>query len=73
MVIGVYSWSLANFVLCGSLLAGLLFESQRAGLIAIAAFVAMLSMHFLLAVVEYRRTMRRAWPKVAPLPDDDDD
>ena len=73
MIMGVYSWSLANFVLYGSVLAGLVFESRRAALIAIGAFAAVLATHLLVGVAEYRRTMQRPWPDVPPLSDDDDD
>jgi VanZ family protein len=61
----------ANFVLYGSVLAGLAFQSRRAGVIA--AFAVVLSMHLLAGVAEYRKTMRRPWPDVAPLTDDDEE
>jgi hypothetical protein len=73
MIIGVYLWSLAGFVLYGSVFAGLVFESRRAAMIAIGAFATVLATHLLVSVVEYRRTMRRPWPDVPPLFDDDDD
>jgi hypothetical protein len=73
MVVGVHAWTLANVVLYGSVFAAFVFESRPAAFIAIVAFAAVLAMHVLLAVVEYRRTMRRPWPNVPPLLDDDDD
>jgi hypothetical protein len=73
MVLAVYAWAVANFVLYGSVLVGLAFESRRAGVIAIAAFAVILSMHLLAGVFEYRRTMQRPWPDVPPLTDDDDE
>jgi hypothetical protein len=30
------------------------------------------AIHLAGGIVEYRRVMRRPWPRVAPLPDDDD-
>jgi membrane associated rhomboid family serine protease len=38
----------------------------------LAAVCGMISGHLLMGVTEYRRTMRRPWPKVPPLDDDDD-
>jgi hypothetical protein len=33
----------------------------------------MIGGHLLMGVSEYRRVMRRPWPNVSPLEDDDDD
>jgi hypothetical protein len=73
MMIAVYGWALANFVLYGSVLIGLAFQSRRAAVIAIASFTVVLLMHLAAGVFEYRRTMRRPWPAVRPLTDDEDD
>ena len=72
MYVAVYGWTLAQFVLYGSLVAGLLLESRRAGLIAVGAFAVVLTMHLVAGVTEYVKTMRRPWPDVPPLSDDDD-
>ena len=36
-----------------------------------SALAALLATHLGVSAVAYRRTMRREWPKVAPVPDDD--
>jgi hypothetical protein len=36
------------------------------------AFTATLAVHIGMSVVYYRQVMRREWPKVAPLTDDDE-
>jgi hypothetical protein len=45
---------------------------RPAAVIMIGAFTLGVAAHVALAVVKYRRTMTRPWPKVQPLPDDDD-
>jgi hypothetical protein len=40
--------------------------------IMLAAVCCILTGHLLVGVIAYRRTMRRPWPKVPPLEDDDD-
>jgi hypothetical protein len=59
-------------LLYGGVFAGLLFESELAAFVALAAFFAMLAFHLGAGIFEYRRTMRREWPKVEPLTDDDE-
>jgi hypothetical protein len=73
MVIGVYFYALVEFVLYGSVFVGLVFQSRPAAYAAVGAFAAVFTLHLLAGVIEYWRTMRRPWPKVAPLADDDDD
>jgi hypothetical protein len=73
MVVGVYLYALTQFVFYVGLLAGVAFKSRSAMYTALAALAAVFTMHLVAAAIEYRKTMRRPWPKVAPLPDDDDD
>jgi len=72
MVIWGYLYALVEFVLFASGFVGFAFQSRPAVYTAIAAFAAVLTLHLLAGVIEYRKTMRRPWPKVAPLVDDDD-
>ena len=39
----------------------------------VGALGAVVTGHLAISAVAYRRTMRREWPRVEPLPDDDDD
>jgi hypothetical protein len=39
----------------------------------LAAVCATIAGHLLVGVTEYRRVMRRPWPEVSPLEDDEDD
>jgi hypothetical protein len=48
------------------------FESRLAVFVALAAFSVTLAVHLGVSILEYRRIMRREWPKVEPLTDDDD-
>jgi uncharacterized membrane protein YoaK (UPF0700 family) len=38
----------------------------------VGALTAVVAGHLAISAVAYRRTMRREWPRVEPLPDDDD-
>jgi hypothetical protein len=58
--------------LYGSAFAAFLFESEVAALLVLGGFVGTLTFHLVSAVIVYRETMRREWPKVEPLADDDD-
>jgi hypothetical protein len=58
--------------LYGSVAIGFLFESRPAVYVALAAFLATLAVHLVVSIVNYRRVMRREWPKVEPIADDDD-
>lgn len=40
--------------------------------IVLAVVLALVVGHIMSTYLRYRRTMRREWPKVAPLTDDDD-
>jgi hypothetical protein len=40
---------------------------------AVGAIVVRFWIYLVVAIQNYRATMRRPWPKVAPLKDDDDD
>lgn len=59
-------------LLYGSVAAGFVFESRFAVFVALAAFSVTLAVHLGVSILEYRRIMRREWPKVEPLTDDDD-
>jgi hypothetical protein len=67
-----FGYGLLFFVLYGAVFAGLAFQSRTAAYLALAGFVATVAVHLSVAVVNYRRVMRREWPKVEPLDDDDD-
>jgi hypothetical protein len=67
-----FGYFLLFLVLYGAVFAGLALQSRTAAYIALVGFVATLAVHLTVAVVNYRRAMRREWPKVAPLEDDDD-
>jgi hypothetical protein len=54
-------------------LALLLFDRRVGVFVTLAGFVGYLGMHLLLGIGSYRETMRRPWPKVPPIEDDDDD
>jgi hypothetical protein len=56
-------------VLAGVFLA--LAGSTIGGWLAVASLAVGLAANVALSVVKYRRTMRRPWPQVAPLTDDD--
>lgn len=59
-------------LLYGGVFAGLAFQSRTAAWVALAGFVATLSVHVIVSVVYYRHVMRREWPKVEPLDDGED-
>jgi hypothetical protein len=59
-------------LLYGSVAAGFVFESRLAVFVALAAFVATLAAHLVPSIVVYRQVMRREWPKVEPITDDDE-
>jgi hypothetical protein len=42
------------------------------GFLMITALLGYIATHLLIGVTEYRRVMRRPWPEVAPLEDDDE-
>jgi putative effector of murein hydrolase LrgA (UPF0299 family) len=59
-------------LLYGAVFAGLAFAWREAAYVALGAFVATLVVHVTVAIVNYRRVMRREWPKVEPIVEDDD-
>jgi hypothetical protein len=67
-----FGYFLLFLVLYGAVFAGLALQSRAAAYVAVAGFVATLTVHVVVAVVNYRRVMRSDWPKVDPLEDDDD-
>jgi hypothetical protein len=72
MYVAVYGWTIAQFILYGSLFAGFVLESRRAAFIAVGGFAVLLTTHLVAGVTEYVKTMRRPWPDVPPIPDGDD-
>jgi hypothetical protein len=72
-----YVRALLDFPLFAALLLGalaaLVFEWRVGALVAVISLVASLMLHVVNGVIEYRRVMKRPWPRVAPLDDDDDD
>jgi hypothetical protein len=51
----------------------LLFERRVGVFLVLAGVVGYIGMHVLLGIGSYRETMRRPWPKVPPIKDDDDE
>ncbi|HVM16493.1 MAG TPA: hypothetical protein VM290_02825 [Gaiellaceae bacterium] len=69
-------WGASGLVFHATLLGGVV--AAVAGLSASAWILAgalggVVAAHLAIAAVSYRRTMRRPWPAVAPLPPDDED
>lgn len=67
-------WSSGGLALQAVLLLGALLavSDERAGAwLLLVALTALVALHLVISVVAYRRIMRRPWPQVAPLPDDD--
>jgi membrane associated rhomboid family serine protease len=63
--------ALVSLVVVGLVLA---FFAALAGFVVVAAALgALVVAQITIALVHYRRTMRRAWPAVPPSPDDEDD
>jgi hypothetical protein len=68
-------WSQLGALVSGALVLGALTALggwRPAAWVLVAALAALLAGHVWISVVSYRRTMRREWPRVAALPDDDD-
>ncbi len=59
------------FVLYASMFVGFAFESRVAAFLVVGALVGTLAVHIAVALLNYRHVMRREWPKVEPLDDDD--
>ena len=68
----VSAYNLLFLVLYGSMFVGFVFESRVAAFVVVGALVATLTVHITVALLTYRHVMRREWPKVEPLDDDDD-
>jgi hypothetical protein len=69
-----YLWSgvdaLGTMLILVGLLAAALGWGPSAWLL-VATVTALIGSRLVIGAVAYRRTMRRPWPKVEPLPDDD--
>jgi hypothetical protein len=64
--------SLVTVALIGGSLIALAAHSRTAAWILVAALGASVVGHVVIGALAYRRTMRREWPRVEPLPFDDD-
>jgi O-antigen/teichoic acid export membrane protein len=62
--------ALGMLVIAGVVLA--FFDAGAGAVIVGVAAGALVATQVTIALVHYRRTMRRDWPAVEPLPDDDD-
>jgi hypothetical protein len=51
----------------------ILLSPRLAVFLLLAGVIGLFGMRLAFALVEYRRTMRRPWPRVPPLQDDDDE
>jgi hypothetical protein len=51
----------------------LVFGHRLGVFVMLAGFVGYIGMHLLLGIGSYRETMRRPWPKVPPIEDDEDE
>jgi hypothetical protein len=70
LVQAVYSaCALAPFIGLGVFL----FDRRAGVFVMLAGVVAYFGMHLLVGIVGYRQTMRRPWPKVPPVEDDEDE
>jgi hypothetical protein len=71
----IRAWSdLALFLpLVLGILVGLFLGWRAGAVVALIALCASLALHVMNGLIEYRRVMRRPWPQVEPLDDDDDD
>ena len=69
----VSGYYLLFLVLYGSMFVAFAFVSRTAAYVVVGALVATLVVHIAVALVNYRHVMRREWPKVEPLDDDEDD
>ena len=50
----------------------LIFSARLGVLLALVGFGGYVGMHLVVGIVGYRQTMRRPWPKVPPVEDDDE-
>jgi hypothetical protein len=68
-------WSLATLgfdVVAGFAAIAALASWDPSAWILVTALGALIAVHVGVGAIAYRRTMRRPWPAVSPLPDDDD-
>jgi hypothetical protein len=68
-------WQVLGTVVTGAIIVGAfaaLAGWSPAAWILVAVIAAAVAGHVVIAVLRYRQVMRRPWPKVEPLPDDDD-
>jgi hypothetical protein len=70
--LAVAAYQLLFLALYGSMFVGFAFESRVAAFLVVGALAATLMVHIAVALLNYRHVMRREWPKVEPLDDDDD-
>ncbi len=59
------------FLLVSAAGATLVLWTGSGGYLMLAGFLALILLHLVVGVSEYRRVMNRPWPKVKPLGDDD--
>jgi hypothetical protein len=50
-----------------------LFAPRLAVFLIFVGFIGYVGTHVVMGIVHYRRTMRRPWPRVPPIEDDDDE
>lgn len=53
--------------------ASVLFSRRQAAVLILVGFFGYMGTHLAMGACQYRETMRRPWPKVPPLEDDDDE
>lgn len=51
---------------------GAAFDWRPGAYFMITALLGYIATHLLMGITEYRRTMRRPWPRVPPIDDDDE-
>ena len=61
-----------TLLLLAGAVGAILLDWRTGALIAAAAVIGSIAMHVLQGIASYRRVMRRPWPQVPPLEDDDD-
>jgi hypothetical protein len=67
-------WGWLDLVFTGALIVGMFLlaaEWRPAAVLVVGALGGLIAGHLALGAVAYRRVMRRPWPQVAPLQDDD--
>ena len=67
-------WAWLDVVFSGVLILGILLlvvSWRPAAVLVVGGLGGLFAGHIAIGAVAYRRTMRRPWPKVEPVPDDD--